>query len=406
MKRIFDPIHRFIELDEAEVALLDTPPLQRLRRLRQLGLAYLVFPSAEHSRFSHVLGAMAVGERVLSTLRTHDDGYFSDDQDYGRQRKLLRASLLLHDVGHGPFSHSSEAVLGRRHELRTAEILELAPIQSALQRLDVDPHEIEALVVGTRATRYPVLKEIVSGPNLDADRMDYLLRDTYFTGVAGGRYDADQLIASLRVIAQNGNPTLGVDGRGVVALESFVLARYMMFATVYFHHTARLFEHTLQDALKHLWPNPRSLDSIDEFLSWDDLRVVDAFRTLDDDSARALRDRRRLHRMVMEFNAERDLSIFERCRKDLEKNYGSAVWADTQEELLHRLPLGVDSTGPTVLVRTRSGVVDAREASDLIGKLSGKAHWRKLYVAQDRVDVAQARRRCREIVAHAREGRG
>ncbi len=134
MKRIFDPIHHFIELDDAEVALLDTAPLQRMRRLRQLGLAYLAFPAAEHSRFTHALGALAVGERVFSSLREHDPDAFSSDREYRERRRLLRASLLLHDVGHGPFSHACEDVLGVRHETRTAAILALPEVRAALDR--------------------------------------------------------------------------------------------------------------------------------------------------------------------------------------------------------------------------------------------------------------------------------
>ena len=129
-KRIFDPIHRFIELDAGEVALLEAPAVQRLRRLRQLGLAYLAFPSAEHSRFTHALGALAIGTRALEALRTYSPDAFASERDYADQRRLLRASLLLHDVGHGPFSHACEAVLGIRHEARTERILardEIAP---------------------------------------------------------------------------------------------------------------------------------------------------------------------------------------------------------------------------------------------------------------------------------------
>jgi HD superfamily phosphohydrolase len=195
MKRIFDPIHHFIELDDGEVALLDAAPVQRLRRLRQVGLAYLAFPAAEHSRFGHALGALAMGDRVLQSLRAHDDGYFASEDDYRAQRRLLRASLLLHDIGHGPFSHACEAVLGMKHELRTEQIIALPEIEDALDRIGVDPEQVLALISGDPLSPYPVLRELVSGPNLDADRMDYLLRDAYFTGVANGRYDTDQLCA-------------------------------------------------------------------------------------------------------------------------------------------------------------------------------------------------------------------
>jgi len=396
-KRIFDPIHRFIELDAGEVALLEAPAVQRLRRLRQLGLAYLAYPSAEHSRFTHALGALAIGSRVLDALRAHSPEAFESDADFAAQRRLLRASLLLHDVGHGPFSHASEAALGVRHESRTADILARPEIADALDDIGVDRAEVLALITGTSSAN-PVLRELVSGPNLDADRMDYLLRDAYFTGVATGGYDSEQLIASLRVFDVNGKPELGVDGRGVVALESFVLARYMMFASVYFHHTTRSFERILGEVLERLWPDPHALDAIDEFLAWDDFRVVDSIRDDPSDAARALRERKTLYGLAAEFNAERDLGTYEACERELRGRFGAAVWDDSQHQLLHRLPLGGDGK-PTVRVRVTGRIVDAREASDLIGKLSGKAYWRKLFVRKSEVDIDEARRICREIIA-------
>jgi hypothetical protein len=397
MKRIYDPVHHFIELEPAEARLLDTPALQRLRRLRQLGLAYLAFPSAEHSRFSHALGALAVGTRAFDELLHHGRQFFTNEEDVAYQRRLVRAALILHDVGHGPFSHACEAVLGVRHEDRTRAILARPEIQAHLADIDVDSKHVEDLILGQGQSQFPVLAELVSGPNLDADRMDYLQRDAYFTGVAGGKYDADQLLGSLRIFEVEGAPVLGIDRRGVVALESFLLARYMMFASVYFHHTTRMFERILQEALRELWPDPRALDPIDEFLRWDDFRVLNELRDRDSIPARALRERVRLYALAAEFNAERDLKAFERCEKALRKAYGDAVWADEQSQLLHRLPLQADPKAPTIWVSTSSGaVVDAREASDLIAKLSGKAYWRKLFVERARVDVAEARRICRD----------
>lgn len=394
VKRIFDPIHHFIELDDAEVALLDARPMQRLRRLRQLGLAYLAFPAAEHSRFSHALGALAMGERVFESLRNHG-GPFADERDYQRQRRLLRVSLLLHDIGHGPFSHACEAVLGVRHEARTRAILALDEMRARLEELEVEPRDVLALVTGDPAPRNAVLKELVSGPNLDADRMDYLQRDAYFTGVAGGRYDVDQLVGSLRTFEVNGSPVLGVDGRGLVALESFVLARYMMFATVYFHHTTRMFERVLQEALREIWPDPRALHPIEAFLEWDDARVFEALRQSASPAASALRDRRKLFGLAAEFNAEHDLSAYDACLQALRERYGDDVWADEQQQLVHRLPLIREGDDATVPVLTQSGIVDATRASDLIGKLAGPAYWRKLFVRRDRVDIDDARALCR-----------
>ena len=399
MKRIFDPVHHFIELEPGEARLLDLAPMQRLRRLRQLGLAYFAFPAAEHSRFTHALGALAMGTRAFDGLVRHAGG-MSPERAY--ERRLVRCALLLHDIGHGPFSHACEAVLGVPHEARTREILALPDMRAGIEALELDPADVLALIVSDPRARYPALRELVSGPNLDADRMDYLLRDAYFTGVASGRYDSDQLVASLRLFERDGAPVVGIDARGVVALESFVVARYMMFASVYFHHTTRLFERILQEVLHELWPDPRALDPVDEFLRWDDFRVLNELRDRDSEPARALRERIRIYGLAAEFNAGDDLRAYSACEGALRERFGSdAVWADEQSQVMHRLPLGAEK-GATVWVGTASGLIDARDASDLIAKLSGKAYWRKLFVRRDRADVREARAICAGIIAEYR----
>ena len=400
MKRIFDPVHHFIELSSAEARLLDLPVMQRLRRLRQLGLAYLAFPSAEHSRFSHALGALAIGARAFEELVRHGPHFFGDSNEVEYQRRLVRAALLLHDVGHGPFSHACEEVLGVRHERRTADMLALPDVAAGIAALEVDAGDVLGLIAGDPATRYPALRELVSGPNLDADRMDYLQRDAYFTGVATGRYDAEQLIASLRIVRHEGRDVVGIDRRGVVALESFVMARYMMFASVYFHHTTRMFEHVLHDVLREIWPDPRALDPIDEFLRWDDFRVLNALDDSRSAASYALRNRVRVYALAAEFNAERDLRAFEACEHALRERFGSEnIWADSQSQLRHRLPLGIGQPF-TVLVDGPAGAIDARQASDVIAKLSGKAYWRKLFVRRApgrEAAIRDARRLCAEI---------
>ncbi|MHB8462363.1 MAG: HD domain-containing protein [Vulcanimicrobiaceae bacterium] len=397
MKRIFDPVHGFIELYPAEARLLDLPVMQRLRRLRQLGLAYLAFPAAEHSRFTHAVGALAMGTRVFDTITRDDAGILSDRGDVAYQRRLVRAALLLHDVGHGPFSHACESALGVRHESRTERILAMSDVRDGLDACEVDASDVLGLILGN-SHAYPALREIVSGPNLDADRMDYLLRDAYFTGVVSGRYDADQLVASMRLIDRDGASVLGIDVRGVVSLESFILARYMMFASVYFHHTTRMFERVLYEVLTEMWPDPHTLDPIDEFLRWDDFRVIEHLRDAHSDAARALRDRLRIYALAAEFNASSDLADFEACQEALCERFGAEnVWADEQSQVLHRLPMSADH-GPTVWVKTRNQILDARAVSDLIAKLTGKAYWRKLFVTTAHVDVAQAREVCATIV--------
>jgi len=379
--------------------------MQRLRRLRQLGLAYLAFPSAEHSRFTHALGALAMGTHAFDELVGNAPERFGDSVHAAYQRRLVRAALLLHDIGHGPFSHSCESVLEVRHEARTGDLIALPEVAAGIADLDVDAKDVLALIVGDADNRYPALRELVSGPNLDADRMDYLLRDAYFTGVSNGRYDAEQLIGSLRVLERDGRLVVGIDRRGVVALESFVMARYMMFASVYFHHTTRMFEHILHDVLRDLWPNPHALDPIEEFLRWDDFRVLNALDEARSEAARALRNRVRVYALAAEFNAERDLKLFEACEAALRERFGPQnVWADSQAQLLHRLPFGIGEES-TVWVDGPGGAVDAREVSDVIAKLSGKAYWRKLFVRRDSTSsgeaeiVSEARQLCAQILA-------
>jgi HD superfamily phosphohydrolase len=397
MKRIFDPVHHFIELTPGEARLLDLPPMQRLRRLRQLGLAYFAFPSAEHSRFTHALGALAMGTRSYDALAAHAE---PEAAVRAYERRLVRCALLLHDVGHGPFSHACEAVLGVRHEDRTRAILARDDMRAGIEALDVDPADVLGLIVGDPQTRFPALRELVSGPNLDADRMDYLLRDAYFTGVASGRYDADQLVASLRLFERDGRAVVGIDARGVVALESFVVARYMMFASVYFHHTTRLFERILQDVLRELWPDPHALDPIEEFLRWDDFRVFNDLADRRSEAAQALRERTRLFGLAAEFNAGEDAAAYAACEAALRARFGDdAVWADEQSQVMHRLPLQAGAGQHTVWVGTPSGLVDAREASDLIAKISGRAYWRKLFVRRGLADVPEARRLCAQIIS-------
>jgi HD superfamily phosphohydrolase len=202
---------------------------------------------------------------------------------------------------------------------------------------------------------------------------------------------------------RDGNSVVGIDSRGVVALESFVVARYMMFASVYFHHTTRLFERILQDVLHELWPDPRTLDPIDEFLRWDDFRVLNELRDQESEGARALRERIRIFALAAEFNSAADQEAFAACERALRERFGDdAVWADEQSQVMHRLPLVAQAGKHTVWVSTASGLVDAREVSDLIKKLSGTAYWRKLFVRRDRSDVHEARRICTEIIASLR----
>jgi HD superfamily phosphohydrolase len=249
-----DPVHGLVafESDEEAIvpALLEASEVQRLRRIRQLGLTSLAYPGADHTRFSHAIGAAYVMTRFIARIRAiHQDLPFWQRMTTERARDALAAALL-HDLGHGPFSHLFEEALpdGPAHEEWTRRILldDGTEVGRTLRRYDSSlPARVAELVHGRHELNY--LARAVSG-TFDVDRCDYLLRDAHFTGVTYGSFDLDWLLRSLRFgVAQQGSaPPLAIDGpKGLPAIESFILARLFMFQQVYFHKASRASEFLL-----------------------------------------------------------------------------------------------------------------------------------------------------------------
>jgi HD superfamily phosphohydrolase len=254
-----DPVHGLVsfETDEERVVelLMDTPEVQRLRRVRQLGVTSLAFPGAEHTRFAHAIGAAFVMKLLLARLRAiHGDLPFWHRVSTDRARDALAAALL-HDVGHGPLSHLFEDALpGTPHHEVWTERIVLDPttgVHKVLAGLDPQmPSRVAALVRGEH--ELPYLAKAVSG-TFDVDRCDYLLRDAHATGVRYGLFDLDWLLRSLRfspVADANDAPSLGIDGaKGLPAIEAFILARLFMFQQVYLHKATRSAEWMIRRAL-------------------------------------------------------------------------------------------------------------------------------------------------------------
>ena len=258
-----DPVHGLVafESDEERVieALIDTPEVQRLRRIRQLGVTSLAFPGAEHTRFAHALGAAFVMKLLLARLRAiHGDLPFWHQVTSDRARDALAAAFL-HDVGHGPLSHLFEdAIPGTPHHEWWTERIVLDPdtgVHKALASLDpAMPERVAALVRGEHPLAY--LAKAVSG-TLDVDRCDYLLRDAHATGVRYGLYDLDWLLRSLRFAPSDAQgrapgeaPSLAIDGaKGLPAIEAFILARLFMFQQVYLHKATRAAEWMIKTVL-------------------------------------------------------------------------------------------------------------------------------------------------------------
>jgi hypothetical protein len=233
--RVRDPVHNFVTLREIEVKLLATPLFQRLRGVRQLAMANLVYPGALHTRFDHSLGVCHVAGMMADCLELNSD-----------QTELVRLAALLHDLGHGPFSHVSEYALERYanrealpaeqkkekiHELVTAHLIQNDPEIARFLSLDMRQQIVRLLAKGHGP---PILRSVVSGP-LDADKQDYLLRDSHFCGVQYGVFDLHQLHRSLFKVGYDDEQELMVDSDGVHALEQFVLAKYYLTTNVYRH---------------------------------------------------------------------------------------------------------------------------------------------------------------------------
>ena len=241
-KRVIrDAIHDYIHVDHLIIwRLINSKEMQRLRRIKQLGGTYQVFQSAEHSRFVHSLGVYQVVRRMLET-----ECLTNALSDY--DKLCVMCAGLLHDIGHGPFSHSFEGVFEENHEDMTVRmILEESEVHDILVSLYKQlPQDVASIIQHTHPNR--ILIQMVSS-QLDADRMDYLLRDSYMSGTTYGHFDMSRILRTMRI--RDGK--IVYKESGVQAIENYILARYHMYWQVYYHPTARSYEHLLQSVFQRV----------------------------------------------------------------------------------------------------------------------------------------------------------
>jgi len=248
-KTIRDSVYGNIDLNETLLDLLHQPEMQRLHNIRQLGLTYLVYPGANHTRLEHSLGTCYVARRMAEALDIPPE-----------EKQTVGIAALLHDIGHGPFSHTLEYLLyqqtGTNHESITQEMIKgTAALQDAytdttlpdvLERHGVNPTGVVSILAGDSGH----LSELIHGP-IDADQIDFLRRDAHYTGVAYGVIDFDRLIQTLSL--HEGH--LVIDKKGVSALESMLVARALMYSSVYLHKTVRIAELMLVRAVERAPPS-------------------------------------------------------------------------------------------------------------------------------------------------------
>lgn len=260
---IKDPIYGYIRLTETEKRILDTGPVQRLRRIRQLSGAEYVYPAATHTRFEHVLGTMYLAGVVSENLPVKlDEG----------EKKAVKVAALLHDVGHAPFSHLFEPILqkyvGKTHEDMSTSIILNSELSNVLQHEGLDPNFVSRLCVGRFEDPKRAYLDQIIRSSVDVDKMDFVLRDSYHTGAGYGGVDIFRLIYTMDVL--NGN--LAVDVTALSTLESFILARLESFRAIYFHKTSRAAQIMLLKALEYAKDDLdiARLGSVDEYLALDD----------------------------------------------------------------------------------------------------------------------------------------
>ena len=278
-----DPLWNNIRLDPEALAVVDTPAVQRLRYVRQLGHAFLVYPGATHSRFEHALGAYHLARRVLDTLE--DAGDVRPDSE---ERARLKLAALLHDIGHYPFSHALEEAGLPRHEALAARHLTSGALADRLTELGTPA---ERLLPLSRGEARGPLVGLVAG-SLDVDKLDYLSRDAWMCGVPYGVIDVDRLLAALTVAAgPDGRATLALHEKGLAALESLLSAKYQMYRNVYWHHAVRsatsMFKRLVRCAIAGGRLSPDAVA-----LATDDGLIHDLMGDDPTGLARALRERR------------------------------------------------------------------------------------------------------------------
>ena len=278
-----DPLWNNIRLDPEALAVVDTAAVQRLRYVRQLGHAFLVYPGATHSRFEHALGAYHLARRLLAQVEDAGDARVEP-----ADRVRLKLAALLHDIGHYPFSHALEEAGLPHHEVLAGRQLASDGLAQRLAELDAPAERLLPLIQGTACEP---LAGLVSG-SLDVDKLDYLSRDAWMCGVPYGVIDVDRLLTSLTVASDpDGRRTLALHEKGLAALESLLFAKYQMYRNVYWHHAVRsataMFKRLVRRAIATAQLEPAAVA-----VATDDGLIHDLMQRDTTGLARRLRERR------------------------------------------------------------------------------------------------------------------
>jgi HD superfamily phosphohydrolase len=378
MTEIRDPVHGYVLLEGLALELADTPQMQRLRWIKQLGLASLVYPGANHTRFEHSLGAYHLAGLLANHLGLQE-----------KDKMLVCAAALLHDVGHGPLSHATEAALApylRMEHESIIDLLKRSELKAVLDNYGLLASDIQASINGFG------LGQIVSG-EIDVDRMDYLIRDAHYTGVAYGVID---LLRLLQKMTLHGGQ-LVVEAGGVQAATSLLISRLLMHPSVYYHHVCRISECMISAGIRRMIEEGTSASAVKDM---DDIQLFNSLELSGGyaaEMASRIRSRRIFKRAVYVGLECLDPSILKVSEKMLALEIAHEAGGNADYILVDNpaLPDTPEGNFPALV---EGEVRPLREVSPLVSILerAQKATWRfGIYCRdEDRENVAQAARRC------------
>lgn len=402
-----DPIHGAIEITRAERAILESPQFQRLRHIKQLGFAEIAFPGATHSRYSHGLGAMAVATRIFDHVAARAS---LTDADRCRFRQALRVAVLLHDLGHPPLSHPSEGALPPAKDLGLPgwlapagpqatheDMTLLLVIASSLADLleaklgdaGAGPEAVASLISGrdpedrrdfvsSGVDWAPLLRQVVSS-ELDADRMDYLFRDSVFTGVNYGKFDLDWLVQNLAASEQDGEARLALDRRAIFAFEDFLLSRYHMFMSVYFHRASVAYERMLHRFYDDPDAPYRYPADPEAYLAADDVSLLATLRGSSSPWARRIVSRAVYRPVYEEHPGDPERAV--EVQAALEDAGLDVIVSESRGEISKYL-----GARRGIFVRTRTGDVPIESYTPLFQRYADAAILTRLYVPPEDLD--------------------
>ena len=391
-----DPIHGLIALSQKEVKLINTGAFQRLRRIRQLAMAFLVYPCTLHTRFDHSIGVMHIAGRICNRIKR-----FGEITDVDCER--IRIAALLHDIGHGPFSHVSEHLLDQYapdqankgsapekiHEKITVNIIQSDSEIGAV--LSEEEREFVVEMIEGKTTR-DFRRDIVSS-DLDADKMDYLLRDSQFAGVEYGIYDLEKIIESCRVHYEGNQSYLAISDEGIHALEQLLLSKHHMIQQVYRHKIrsisdamiVRGIELAIQEGnqeLERLYRYDETPEFIENYMEYHDERLIDILKRCDQEKAREIFNRlyqRRLFKMIGELPLKdvdsalaknRLLQMDDEQKQKWKEGIAGHLGIDSDEVIVNKLHIGSPNYGSRSYTLNPEAIMIFDEKQDHLRNLS------------------------------------